>query len=59
MLQTAPALTPYKTLHGSQPDVNTLHPFLGAGGLVLCAPALKHSAVAQEGVEVTPNGSVD
>lgn len=54
MLQTAPALTPYKTLHGSQPDVNSLHP-----DLVLYAPALKHSAVAQEGVEVTPNGSVD
>lgn len=34
-LQTAPALTPYKTLHGSQPSVNSLYPPLSAGGLPL------------------------
>lgn len=33
-LQTAPALTPHKTLRGSQPGVDLSHPPLSAGGSV-------------------------
>lgn len=58
-LQTAPALTPYKTLHGSQPSVNSLHPPLSVGGSVLHASALNHRVVPEEGGEVNQNGSAD
>lgn len=57
--QTAPALTSYKTQHGSQPNVNPLHPLLILCGSVLHASELKHSVVAKEGVGVKENGSVD
>lgn len=57
--QTAPALTPRKTQHGSQPNVNPLHPPLIPCGSVLHASELSHSVVAKEGVGVKENGSVD
>lgn len=50
--QTAPALTSYKSQHGSQPNVNPLHPPLILCGSVLHASELKHSVVAKEGVGV-------
>lgn len=58
-LQTAPALIPYKTLHGSQPNVNSLHPPLSVGGSVLHASTFNHRVVPLEGGEVNQNGSVD
>lgn len=57
--QTAPALTFYKTQHGSQPNVNPLHPLLIPCGSVLHASELKHNVVAKKGVGVKENGSVD
>lgn len=65
-LQTAPALTPHKTLRGSQPGVDLSHPPLSAGGSVprLTYPptphhsnplALKLKAVARKGVWAKQN----